>query len=61
MTVLVIEAGDSDAKQIYSRLPAGWVSVASYARSDSDILRQLMLTLIDKAIQVSYSTASRGI
>lgn len=24
--VLVIEAGESDARQLYSRIPAGWVS-----------------------------------
>ena len=25
VSVLVVEAGESDAKQIFSRLPAGWV------------------------------------
>jgi len=28
--VLVIEAGESDAKQIFSRLPAGWVGPFFY-------------------------------
>lgn len=26
--VLVIEAGESDARQLYSRIPAGWVSTS---------------------------------
>lgn len=56
--VLVIEAGESDARQLYSRIPAGWVSFSGVSTPQALTSRSLSCT--SEAFRLTALTDSRS-